>query len=247
MATAADLIRRSLKLLGVLAAGESLRAEDLADGLVELNLLLGTWANERLLVHGTRRATYTLTASLSPHTIGASGTFATTRPLRIDAVKVIPVGSEQEQPVDILTDGQYQDIGDKTLTSELPTDVWVEQTHPNAKLWLYPVPTTAATLVLYTWSRISEFLSSDTVSLPDGYENALAHALAIQMAPMYGVEPSGTLQNNASNALAAIQRTNSPDVAAEMDPALLSFGAGRGSGVVIVDSGSHDTDSGGLY
>jgi hypothetical protein len=221
MATAADIVRDALKLLGILAAGESLKSEDQADGIRALNLMLGTWANERLLVHGTRRATYTLTPSLSPHTIGATGTFATTRPLQIDRAAVIPAGTSTELPLEKLTDAQYQDIPDKAFASTIPTQFWVEQTHPNAKLWLWPVPTTAATLVLYTWSRITEFAAGDTVTLPDGYEDALIHALALRIAPAYGAEPGGRLMQNASDALAGIQRTNSPDVVAEVDPALL--------------------------
>lgn len=224
MATAADIIRDALKLLGVLAAGESLSAADQEDGLRQLNLLLGTWANERLLVHGTRRATHTLTPSLSPHTIGATGTFATSRPVQIDGAGIIAAGQTGETPLDLLTDAQYQAIGNKAQTDAAPSMLWTEKTHPNMKLWLWPVPTTAATLVLYTLSRISEFTASDTVSLPDGYENALAHALALQVAPIFGIEPGGQLQTNASNALASIQRTNAPEVLVEMDLALLRGG-----------------------
>lgn len=224
MATASDIIRRALKLLGVLAAGESLSADDAADGLVELNAMLGTWANQRLLVHGARRSALTLTPSLSPHTIGAGGTFDTSRPLRIDRAGVIAAGTETETPLRVLTDAEWQSIGQKDLTDAVPQRLWVEWTAPTANLWLWPVPTSAATLVLYAWSRISAFAASDPVSLPDGYENALAHALAIQVAPMYGVEPSGTLQQNAADALAAIKRTNAPVLVSELDPALAGGG-----------------------
>lgn len=224
MATATDIVRDALKLLGVLAAGESLGANDSADGLRSLNLLLGTWANERLLVHGTRRATYTLTASLSPHTIGTGGTFNTTRPNRIDRAGIIAAGLTEERPLRILTDAQYAEIGNKAETTQTPDSLWVEETFPTSKLWLWPVPTTAATLVLYTWSRISAFAASDTVSLPDGYEDALIHALAMRIAPMYGVEPSALLVSNANIAVAAIQRTNSPEVVSQIDSALVSRG-----------------------
>lgn len=221
--TAADLIRRALKLLGILAAGEALSAEDQADGLVELNALLGTWANARLLVHGIRRSEYTLTPSLSPHTIGAGSAFASTRPVRIERAGVIPVGGA-EVPLRLLTDSEYAAIADKAATADAPSALWVEWTHPTANLWLYPVPTSAAELVLYTWSRLDEFDATTVVDLPDGYANALAHALALQWAPMFGVEPSGTLQNNAAEALAAIKRTNQQPAYLRSDPALLQGG-----------------------
>jgi hypothetical protein len=246
MATAADLIRRSLKLLGVLAAGESLSAEDQADCLVELNALLGTWANERLLVHGTRRTEHTLTANTSPHTIGASGTINTTRPLRIDGAGIKRAGEDLETPLRILTDAEYQAIPDKEETDTVPQKLWVEWAYPLARLWLWPVPTTAAELVLYTWSRITELAAADTVSLPDGYENALAHELALQVAPMFGKEPSGQLLQNAASAKAAIMRTNQPEVVSELDGALLPFGGGGGGASVVVTS-TDGFDSGGLY
>lgn len=240
MATAADLIRRSLKLLGVYAAGESLRAEDAADGLVELNHLLGTWANERLQVHGTRRATYSLTPNISPHTIGPSGTITAPRPLRIDGAGIIRVAQTNETPLKKLSDGEYRAIGDKATTGDAPSSFWVEETAPDANLWFWPVPTSAATLVLYTWGRITEFALADTIALPDGYENALAHALAVQIAPMYGVEPSGVLMNNANEALAAIKRTNqrTPVLRADRAVPIGSFDLPTGGG---------GSDSGGLY
>lgn len=241
MSTAADVVRRALKLLGVLAAGESLGAADLSDGIDNLNLLLGTWANQRLLVHGTRRAEYSLTPGSSPHTIGVGADLDAARPLRITGAGIIGVGQVQETSLTILDDAAYQAISDKTLTAELPERLWVEWSYPNASLWLWPVPTTAATIVLYTWSRLTELTQGDTVSWPDGYENALSHALAIQIAPMYGVEPSGVLQFNAAEALAAIKRINNQSLVTRCDPAVLGR---RGPGSL---QGGGGTDSGGLY
>lgn len=224
-----------MKQLGVLAAGESLSAADQADGLVELNLLLGRWANERLLVHGVRRATYTLTPSLSPHTIGASGTFNTTRPLRIDGAGVIAAGGTTETPLTLLTDSQYRGGSNKAQTGAVPDSLWVEWTAPTAKLWLLPVPTTAATLVLYTWSRITAFAAADTISLPDGYEDALGLSLACQMAPMFGVAVRGTdLEANTAAAVAAIQRTNMQPEYLSCDPAVAG---GGGFNLVSGDGG----------
>jgi hypothetical protein len=227
VATAADLIRRSLKLLGVMAAGESLRAEDSADGLTELNLLLETWANERLLVYGTR-LTELLTSPNFPVSIGIDGTgdadIDTDRPLRIDAISYKEnVSGSNEVPVRIITDAEFQSIPDK-LARGTPRTVWIEQSYPFLGLWLHPTPSSAFRLVLYSWSRISELAASDEVSLPEGYENAIGLSLALQMAPMYGVEPSGMLVRNAETAMAAIQRTNVQPSVMRCDDAVLSRG-----------------------
>ncbi len=234
MASVADVVRRSLRLLGVLAAGETPKAEELADALVDLNVLLDTWANQRLAVFGTRRNEYTLTPNLSPHTVGPGGTFpysfpfsfggngaiTAPRPLRDVRAGIIRAGQTVETPLRMLTDEEYQYIADKTMTGEVPRQLWIEQTFPLANFWFWPVPTTAATLVLYTWSRISALTAADAFSLPEGYENALGHALALQLAPGYGVQVSQDLKDNAAEAVAAIKLTNSPDLVVPIDPAL---------------------------
>jgi hypothetical protein len=232
MASATDIVRRALKLIGVLAAGETPSPESQADGLTELNVLLDSWANERRFIFGTRRAAYTLVPNLSPHTLGEGGTFPyvfpfglggggaidAPRPLQLPTgMGIIRVGQTLEAPLKILTDAEYQLVGDKTLTEQVPRWVWIEQTFPLANLWFWPVPTTAATVVLYTLSRIATLAAQDQISLPAGYENALAHALGLQVAPSYGVQPSQTFLDNAAEAIASIQRTNAPDLKAELD------------------------------
>lgn len=221
MSTAADIIRRAMKKLGVLASGETPSSDEQADALTDLNAMLAGWANERLLIYGTRRSTFTLTPNLSPHTIGATGTFVAQRPVRLEGAGVTLVGTDTELPLNVLTDTQYQYIVNKDLTSDFPLRVWMEQTYPNANLWFWPVPTTPAALALYTWSQITSFAAGDTVSLPTGYEDALVHALAIKIAPDYSVQPSPTLLQNTLDAVASIKRANAPDVASELDPAIL--------------------------
>lgn len=44
MSTARDIIKRSMKMIGALAAGETPSAEDAADGLEALNHMLKAWA-----------------------------------------------------------------------------------------------------------------------------------------------------------------------------------------------------------
>jgi hypothetical protein len=88
--TAADLIRISLRTLGVLAAEETPSAAEQSDALETLNDMLDSWAGERLALFATLRSTHTLTVGLSPQTIGSGGTFNTTRPVRIDGASITP-------------------------------------------------------------------------------------------------------------------------------------------------------------
>ena len=61
MATARDIVTRSMRLIGALAAGETASAEDASDGLDALNGMLHGWAVEGVdLIHTTLALTDTL-------------------------------------------------------------------------------------------------------------------------------------------------------------------------------------------
>lgn len=65
MATALDVIRRSMRLIGALAEGEVPTAEQAADGLTALQAMLGDWEARGLRLGGAVDTTYG-TASTIP-------------------------------------------------------------------------------------------------------------------------------------------------------------------------------------
>lgn len=225
MATVADLIRRSLTLLGVVAAGEPVRPEDQAGAFDVLNDMLDSWAGERLVLFATLRSTHTLTPSLSPHTIGTGGTFNTARPVRIERASVALAGAAgSEMPLSILSDAEWQATAGKTSTGT-PAALWVETAHPLAKLWLWPVPNAADTLVLYTWQQIGRFASTATTfDMPPGYARAIRYNLAKELAPEYGVSLSLEAADIANESKATLKRLNMRPGYAVCDPAILEGG-----------------------
>ncbi len=65
-----DIIKRALRLIGVLASGEVLLADQLKDGLEALNDMCDSWNTEKLVIWVATRNTFTLTAGINPHEIG---------------------------------------------------------------------------------------------------------------------------------------------------------------------------------
>ena len=63
----------SLKQLGVLAAGESVQGDELADALITLEGLLSQWATKRLYIHKAEQITLNLngSAKVSPNNTDA--------------------------------------------------------------------------------------------------------------------------------------------------------------------------------
>jgi hypothetical protein len=243
VATVADVIRGTLRLLGVLASGETPKAADEADALVVLNDMLDSWAGERLALFATLRSTHVLTGGLSPHTIGSGGTFNTTRPVRIDRASIKPGGSPgSELPLELLTDAEWQGRQGKE-DSARPTALWVENSHPLMKLHFQPVPVEGDSIILYTWSQLGRFAATSTdFDLPPGYARAIRFNLAKELAPEYGVALSGEAMETANESKATIKRLNQKPSLLRCDPAVR---AGSSSSSII--AGFNGSDTGGLY
>jgi hypothetical protein len=76
-------------------------------------------------------------------------------------------------------------------------------------LTVYPVPTIAMTLNLWSWKPLSSFAAvTDVVSLPPGYEKAIAYNLAIELAPENEVPVPATVERGAITSKKLIKRTN---------------------------------------
>jgi hypothetical protein len=225
MATVADLIRKSFLTLGVLASEETPSSAEQADALETLNDMLDSWAGERLVLFASLRSTYTLTPSLNPHTIGSSGTFNATRPVRIDRASLTPAAATgTEIPLQILSDDEWQNTQGKT-TAGVPKSLWVENAYPLMKLWMNPVPVAADTLVLYTWQQIGRFASTATTfDLPPGYARALRFALAKELAADYGVQLSAEAADIANESKNTLKRLNQQVNYLRSDPAVLTAG-----------------------
>lgn len=211
MATVRDLIKGALRPIGVLASGETLSAEDQADALSVLNNMIESWSIEGLSIPYITREEFTLTSNDGSYTIGSSGDFNTTRPIRIEKAKIEDQSQSPtaEYPLDIITSKEWADIITKDLSSDFPQKLYYESTYPLGTIKLYPVPSTANKLVLYTEKALTAFASANTsVLLPEGYFEALRLNLAVRIAPEYGKEASSTVIGLALEAKANVKRKN---------------------------------------
>jgi hypothetical protein len=220
--TGRDLITASLRKIGAVAPGESISASEATDGLAELNRMLSTWSTESLLVYTeTQEAAFTLTPGDGTVTLGTSGDI-TTRPVKVTRA-AIRDGSI-DYPMDILTSGQYAGISNKSQTG-IPRALFDDGGYPQRTLYLYPVPSEAKSLLLFTLRPLTAIASLDTaVSLPPGYEDALVYNLAIRLATEYGRPISQEVGVTANDSKAAIQRANYRPSLLGVDPALLPAG-----------------------
>lgn len=223
MATARDHITRALRLIGAVASGETAQASELADGITALNGMLGSWANERLMVNALVREELTLVAGTAQYTVGTGGTFSTTRPQKIERAGLeIQSPSVVEIPMKIITVDEYAAISQKDLQSEIPQMVYLDDAYPLATLSFWPVPSTTNHFVMYSWKPITAIAdASDSMSLAPGYDDAVDYNLAVRLAPEYGKSVSQEVANLAMVTKAHIKSMNIKPIYLKSDAAVI--------------------------
>lgn len=208
MATAQTIINRALRLIGALASGETPTSDESSDALTALNAMLASWQAEKLVVYAFVDTAFTMTPSDASYTVGPSANFnLTPRPPKIEQCFVR--ASNIDYPVELIDRERWYNIADKTSTSDIPQYAYYEPSLTTGTLQLYPVPSAANSLHIVTWSSVAELATvGTTVTLPQGYERALAYNLAVELAPEYTADPSATVLGIARESKAAIRRAN---------------------------------------
>lgn len=206
MATALDVIKRSLRMLGVYAIAEDLSAEEAQDALAVLNALLAEVGNGALVYAKTLDA-IPLAANQPSVTVGPSGSTITARPVRVLSESYITL-SGVSYPLKVFTLQEYNSVAVKA-DSGIPAGIWVQPAMPNITVTPWPIPSQAMTLNLWSDKVVTSFPAlTTTVSLPPGYENALPAMLAIEIAAEYEVEPPASVVLAAQRGRRVIKRTN---------------------------------------
>lgn len=213
MASAQTIIDRALRLIGAIASGESPTTDEGTDALTALNAMIDSWRNDRLMVYALSESTLTLTPTDASYTIGTGGNINTTRPVKIESA-FCRAGSV-DFPVDVIGKARYDAIPDKTTTSDIPDFLYYDSAVTTGNINLWPVPTTANVLHVTMWTVLSTLAAvSTTVTLPPGYERALAYNLAIEVAPEYEKTVSQEVAKIARESLAALKKINSRQIIA---------------------------------
>lgn len=226
MASALDIIKRSMRLLGVYSIGEAPSAEESADSLSALNAMLESWANENLFVYTKTLNQIALSANVGSYTVGPSGSTITGRPLEVSDASTITFQGV-DYPLSIATLNDYNSIPVKT-TAGIPAVLYVVPNMPNVTVQLWPVPSAAMTLNLRSNKVLQSFVSlTDVVNMPPGYERALAYSLAQEMAPEFSVQVSADVTKKAMQSRKVIKRTNT-----EVPRMSMPYGVPMGNGFV---------------
>lgn len=213
MATAGDQINRALRLLGVIAEGETPSAATSQDALVALNQMIDSWNTERLSVYSTQDQVFTWPSGVVTRTLGPSGDFVGNRPVLLDdSTYYRDAGTNVSYGIKFINQDQYNGIAVKTVTSTYPQVIFVNMTYPNIEMSIYPRPTRDLEWHFVSVQELSNpaLLSTDLL-FPPGYLRAFVYNLACELAPEFGVEPSPQVQRIAITSKRNLKRINNPN------------------------------------
>lgn len=205
MTTAAQLIDRAYTLIGYKDPSETLSGQDTSYALTVLNALIDSWNTQTLFIYTTTEIV--VTTSGKPITIGPGQTVNTDRPVRL------PVGSYArisgiDYPINWIGTAEYQSIVLKDTASTIPIYGFYDGGNPTGNLYLWPYQTTATEYHFLVETQLTEWATLNTdVSLPQGYEKALAYSLAEELAPGL-VDLPPIVAKNAMTSRRAIRQVN---------------------------------------
>jgi hypothetical protein len=211
--TAGDQINGALRLLGVLAEGETPSAATSQDALNALNQMIDSWNTERLAVFSTQDQVFSWLPGFISRTLGPTGDFVGNRPILLDdATYFKDSASGISYGIKIINQQQYDGIAVKTVTSTYPQVIWINMSYPDIEMYIYPVPTKVLEWHFVSVEELTQpALLSTALSFPPGYLRAFRYNLACEFAPEFGIEPSPTVSRIAMASKRNLKRINNPD------------------------------------
>lgn len=216
--TALDLITDALIMNGSLAEGEDPSNETAQDSLSALNMMIDAWSIDRLAVYATQKQQFSWPGNTATRTIGPTGDFVGNRPVSIDKSTYFTDANNNSYPLTQISEDTYNSISVKTSTSAYPDHMFVNMTHPDATMSVYPVPTSALTFNIVSILELTQPATLQTVLVfPPGYLRAFKFNLAVEVASMDGTEPMQTVSRIAISSKKAIKRMNTSIVDMRMN------------------------------
>lgn len=188
MAVLSDLVYASLRVAGMIHRARRRPPIELQLEVFELfNRMVGTWSNITLMIFQELITPITLTAGQQTTTIGPGGHFNFDRPNRLRRANLIIFQGPPatRRPIKVLEPAEWAAKRVQQVNGP-PLQVYDDYASPLSTLYWWPIPDQNYPAELFTPQRIQTATSlSNLIQLPDGYEEAIVHNLAIRIAAAF--------------------------------------------------------------
>lgn len=177
MTTSRALITAAYRSAGAISSGDDITGtQEETDGLEILNMMIGSWFANGILVPYSTKENFTLSAGTASYTIGTGLTFNTVRPNKIISAFIRDGG--YDYPLEIIGERQYwEGFSDKTATGR-PEEIFF---NPSGTIYFHFSPDQNYDFHMFSEKMLAEITdASATFSLPREYEEAIKYNLAVR-------------------------------------------------------------------
>lgn len=186
-----DIIKRALRLCGVLAQGESPTTDQVNEASVALNALTKAYMADGMPLWAIKQFPVPLTSGVNSYTIGIGQTVNTPKPLKVFQAWNHDSISKVDIPMRVISRQEYNMLGNKTSSGN-PIQVFYEPLNTTGVLHVFPTPDATAQTnnsVYLVYQRPFEDFdaATDTPDFPQEWYDAICYGLAIRLAGEYQV------------------------------------------------------------
>ena len=213
-----------MRLINVLAAGETCPISEANDALQVLNDMIDSWNTMRLAIFTTKSEDFPLVLSKQSYTMGPGGDFDTARPAQIDAMSAILLydpSNPVEEPIAMYSWDQWQTkVPVKKVTGSFPEICYDDGGFPLRTLSMWPIQSTGTTnnVRIYSWQALTQPATLATaISVPPGYRQAFRFSLAVLLGAEFTATVPAAVVAIAGSSLALIKSLNMPSLTMQSD------------------------------
>ena len=187
-----QLIAGALRMLGVVAQGESPNAVQITEASEALNMMVKAFEADGMPLWGLTEYTLTMTTGVSKYQIGVGKMIDIPKPLKVFQAWNRNNTSHIDIPMRILTKQEYNMLGNKE-TAGNPIQIYYNPLLDYGELNLFPTPSAtdvATAKIVFVYQRPFEdfLISGNTPDFPQEWLEALKYGLAVRLAPEYGID-----------------------------------------------------------
>lgn len=201
----------ALSYAGVLDAGGTPSATELAQALATANGMLDNWSSEELMVPGVLLQTFTLVSGTGSYLIGTGLTWNVFRPMAIEAAvhKNTMNSVAFDNPIKVVNGLEWASIPNRASSNNLIEFLFYDRApSPNAKVYVSPVPL-GGSIELTMWTALTQFADLTTsITFPPGYLLPFTYLFAMALCVRYDIAPTESLVKNSMDAMASIRGLN---------------------------------------
>jgi hypothetical protein len=186
-----EIIKRALRLLGVIAQGQVPNADQYAEGSIALNSLVKAWQADGMPLWAIKQYAMTLVAGQKEYDIGVGLQVDTAKPLKVFQAWLHDSISAIDVPMRILTRQEYNILGNKD-TVGMPIQIYYDPQRDQGVMHVFPTPDNFSEVnktINFVYQRPYEDFdtATDSPDFPQEWYDAVTYGLATRLAPEYGL------------------------------------------------------------